>query len=235
MHLTETLIEKIALALHETTQVAFFLPEKQESVIVDFKAPWIRMSMKESIKKYANLDCDALSEEEMRAILSQDGIDPKEIAESNRGLLIAHLFETKVQHQLIQPHHITDYPIETTPLCRPHRDPILRNQGLIERFECFVLGEELGNAYSELNDPELQRKLLEHQAERREKGDEEATPFDEEFVEALCQGMPPTGGLGIGIDRLVMLFTNSHSIRDVLFFPWMKPTYMIEKEIQEKG
>lgn len=225
MHLVETLIEKIALALHDTTQVSFFLPEKQESVVVDFKAPWIRLTMKESIKKYACIDCDSLSDDAMRAILSDNGMDPKEIAASSRGLLIAHLFETKVQPQLMQPHHITDYPIETTPLCRPHRNPKLRDQGLIERFESYVLGEELCNAYSELNDPELQRNLLEKQAERREKGDEEASPFDEDFVEALCQGMPPTGGLGIGVDRLVMLFTNSHSIRDVLFFPWMKPIH----------
>lgn len=228
MHLVDTLVEKIALALHDTTQIAFFRPETQETVIVDFKAPWIRITMKDSIKKYANIDCDALSDEEMRTILLQSGMDPKEVAESTRGLLIAHLFEAKVQHQLIQPHHITDHPIETTPLCRPHRDPKDRNAGLIERFESFVLGEELCNAYSELNDPELQRKLLEQQAERRQKGDEEASPFDEEFVEALCQGMPPTGGLGIGIDRLVMLFTNSHSIRDVLFFPWMKPAHLVE-------
>lgn len=223
MHLVETLFEKVALALHETTQVAIFIPEKQETVLVDFKTPWKRMTMKESISIYAHIDCDALSDEDMKALLRKEGIDEKELSESTRGLLIAHLFETKVEHQLIQPHHITDHPIETTPLCRPHRDPQCRKEGLIERFESFVLGGEICNAYSELTDPELQRTLLEKQQERRQKGDEEASPFDEDFVEALAQGMPPAGGLGIGLDRLVMLFTSSLSIRDVLYFPWMKP------------
>lgn len=124
---------------------------------------------------------------------------------------------------MIQPHHITDHPIETTPLCKPHRNSKERAEGLVERFESFVIGQEICNAYSELNDPEIQRDLLVKQATRRDAGDEEASPLDEEFIEAICQGMPPTGGVGIGIDRLVMLLTNSHSIRDVLYFPWMKP------------
>ena len=100
---------------------------------------------------------------------------------------------------------------------------MLEKRGLVERFESFILSQEICNAYSELNDPEIQRRLLEQQAERRDAGDEEASPLDEEFIEAICQGMPPTGGIGIGIDRLVMIMTNSHSIRDVLYFPWMKP------------
>jgi len=226
MHLTETLYEKIALTLHETTQISFFQPETQTNIVVDFKTPWKRISMKESILHYANLDCDKLSDEEMRKILLQHGMEEKELSNSTRGLLIAHLFETLVEHQLIQPHFITDYPIETTPLCRPHRT--LGTEGIIERFEGFVLGGEICNAYTELNDPVLQQKLLEDQVERRLKGDEEASPYDEEFIEALAQGMPPTGGLGIGIDRLVMLFTNTHSIRDVIFFPWMKPKTHVE-------
>lgn len=228
MHLTETLFETIALALHNSTEVAFFSPDTQSTIILDFKAPWKRMTMKDSIKVYGGIDCDALSDDEMRAILRTEGMEEKELLESSRGLLIAHLFETKVEHLLIQPHHIIDHPIETTPLCRPHRDPESYRQGLIERFESFILGGEICNAYSELTDPELQRRLLEHQAERRAKGDEEASPYDEDFVEALCQGMPPAGGLGIGLDRLVMLFTNSQSIRDVLFFPWMKPRHSNE-------
>ena len=129
----------------------------------------------------------------------------------------------KAEEHLIQPHHIYDHPIETTPLCKPHRNIEMRNAGLVERFESFILGKEICNAYSELNDPEMQRELLEQQAVRRESGDEEASPLDEEFLEAICQGMPPAGGVGIGIDRLVMILTNSHSIRDVLYFPWMKP------------
>jgi lysyl-tRNA synthetase class 2 len=232
MHLTETLFENIALALHNSTQVAFFSPDTQSTITLDFKTPWKRMTMKESIKVYAGIDCDNLSEEEMRTILRNGGMEEAELAEATRGLLIAHLFETKVEHHLIQPHHITDHPIETTPLCRPHRDPIYCRQGLIERFESFILGGEICNAYSELTDPELQRKLLEQQAERRAKGDEEASPYDEDFVEALCQGMPPAGGLGIGLDRLVMLFTNCQSIRDVLFFPWMKPKHASGQEAE---
>ncbi|MDP1879418.1 MAG: amino acid--tRNA ligase-related protein, partial [Parachlamydiaceae bacterium] len=139
------------------------------------------------------------------------------------GLLIGGLFEIKCEEHLMQPHHIYDHPIETTPLCKPHRDPTLRQEGLVERFESFILGKEICNAYSELNDPEIQRDLLEQQGQQKEAGNEEAHPLDEEFIEAICQGMPPTGGIGIGIDRLVMILTNSHSIRDVLYFPWMKP------------
>ncbi|MBM3199233.1 MAG: lysine--tRNA ligase, partial [Chlamydiae bacterium] len=124
---------------------------------------------------------------------------------------------------LIQPHHIIDHPIETTPLCKLHRNPVLRKEKFVERFETFILGGEFCNSYTELNDPELQRELLEEQALKRMQGDEEACPLDEEFIESICQGMPPAGGLGIGVDRLVMLFLSAHSIRDVLFFPLMKP------------
>jgi len=222
MHLTETLFEKIALTLHDSPIIAFTHPTTGETTQVDMKAPWKRMTMKESIKQYGGLDVDTLSDDEMRSILIKEGMKPDEIKKVTRGLLIAHLFETKVEAHLIQPHHITDHPIETTPLCKPHRNPAMKKEGLIERFESFILGQEICNAYSELNDPELQRVLLEEQASRRAAGDEEANPLDEEFIEAICQGMPPTGGLGIGIDRLMMMFTNSHSIRDVLFFPWMK-------------
>jgi lysyl-tRNA synthetase class 2 len=223
MRLTETLFETIALNLHNTTVVTVYDPETQTSTQVDMKAPWKRMTMKESIKEYGGLDVDNLSDEEIRAILLQEKMDPKELKSSTRGLLIQHLFETKVEHKLTQPHHITDHPIETTPLCKPHRNPVDRDLGLIERFESFICGKEICNAYSELNDPILQRTLLEGQAARKAAGDEEANPLDEEFIEAIAQGMPPTGGLGIGIDRLVMLFTNSHSIRDVLYFPLMRP------------
>jgi lysyl-tRNA synthetase, class II len=222
MRLVETLFEKIALALHDSTIVAITSPDGQETTLLDFKAPWKRMTMKESIKEYGGIDVDALSDDEMRKILMQEGMKPDEIKKCSRGLLIAHLFETKAEPALIQPHHIIDHPIETTPLCKPHRNKKEREEGLIERFESFVLGQEICNAYTELNDPELQRTLLEDQASRKASGDEEANPLDEDFIEAICQGMPPTGGLGIGIDRMVMMFTNSHSIRDVLYFPWMK-------------
>jgi lysyl-tRNA synthetase, class II len=224
MQLAENLFEKLAIELHGSTKVPATLPESGEEVMIDFKAPWPRMKMKESIQKYAKIDVNNLSDAEMRKLLLDSGhVDPKKIDAMSHGLLIAALFATFVEPHLIQPHHIIDHPIETTPLCKLHRDPKERAHGIVERFESFVLGQEICNAYSELNDPELQRELLEQQALRRDAGDEEAAPLDEEFIEAICQGMPPAGGLGIGLDRLVMLMTHSHSIRDVLFFPWMKP------------
>lgn len=224
MQFVENLYEKIALTLFGTTELQVPLPGKEELTTIDVKAPWKRMTMKESIKHYAKYDVEALSDDELRKILADSGeVDPKELKDLTRGLLIASLFEVFVEKHLIQPHHITDHPIETTPLCKLHRDPEERKQGIVERFESFILCGEACNAYTELNDPQLQRSLFDQQTLRREKGDEEAPPADEEFLEAICQGMPPAGGVGIGIDRLMMLFTQAHSIRDVLFFPWMKP------------
>lgn len=214
----ENLFEKIALEVLGTTQVTF------EQGTVDFKAPWKRLSMKDAIKTYGSIDVDLLSDDEMRAILLElKTLDPKEVNKSPRGLLISMLFEEFAEKHLIQPHHIIDHPIETTPLCKLHRDPKLREEGLVERFESFILGTEICNSYTELNDPELQRLLLVRQGEARLGGDEEAHPLDEEFIEAICQGMPPTSGFGIGIDRLVMLFTKALSIRDVIYFPIMRP------------
>jgi lysyl-tRNA synthetase class 2 len=223
MVLTEKLFEDIALELFRTTKLTLVDTENNE-VTIDLKAPWIRLSMKDSIKKYGNVNVDQLSNEEMtKILLEQTEIDPKKVKGASRGTLISLLFEELVESHLIQPHHIIDHPIETTPLCKLHRDPELRKEHFVERFESFILGGEFCNSYTELNDPELQRKLLVEQAEKRLAGDEEATPLDEEFIEAICQGMPPTGGLGIGIDRMVMLFTKVPSIRDVLYFPIMKP------------
>lgn len=224
MSFMENLFEKLAITLHGSSKVLIRNPETNEDVEIDFKAPWPRLTMKGSIAKYGNLNVDELSDEQIRKMLEESKhCDTKKLASMSRGLLIAALFAVKVEQHLIQPHHIIDHPIETTPLCKLHRNPKERENKIVERFESFVLGQEISNAYSELNDPELQRSLLEEQAKRRDAGDEEASPLDEEFIEAICQGMPPTGGIGIGIDRLVMLFTNSHSIRDVLYFPWMKP------------
>jgi lysyl-tRNA synthetase class 2 len=224
MKFVENLFERIALDLYGTTLVPHTASEGGETLYIDMKAPWRRMTMKGSIKHYANIDVDTLSDEQMRQMLKESGhVDIKKLNMLSRGLLIAALFEVVVEPHLIQPHHIYDHPIETTPLCKPHRDPRLRAEGLVERFESFIVTQEVCNAYSELNDPEIQRHLLEQQAKRREAGDEEASPMDEEFIEAICQGLPPTGGIGIGIDRLMMIMTNSHSIRDVLYFPWMKP------------
>jgi len=222
MRLVENLFDRLTTAIHGTTTIAINVTPT-ETVVVDFKAPWPRITMKDALKKFSNIDPDSLSDDEMQEMLKASGhCDPKKLVGMKRGLLIAALFAVNVEHHLLQPHHIIDHPIETTPLCKPHRNKEDRDHGLVERFESFVLGQEICNAYSELNDPVLQRELFEVQVSRRDAGDEEASPLDEEFIEAICQGMPPTGGVGIGIDRLVMLLTNSHSIRDVLYFPWMK-------------
>lgn len=224
MHFVENLFEKLALKLFGKTEIPVYSAESGQSVLIELKAPWKRMTMKEALLNYANLNVDSLSDHEMCKLLEDSGhMDPKKLPTLSRGLLIAALFEVKAEPRLTQPHHIINHPIETTPLCKLHRNPEEREAGLVERFESFILSQEICNAYTELNDPELQRKLLEEQATRRESGDEEASPMDEEFIEAICQGMPPTGGVGIGIDRLVMIFTEAASIRDVLYFPWMKP------------
>ncbi|MEN9654663.1 MAG: lysyl-tRNA synthetase [Chlamydiota bacterium] len=224
MDFTETLFEEIALDLFGTTEVRFAPQGSSDAIVINVKAPWKRLTMKEAIKLYAKMDVDTMSEEAMRSKLLKDSsIDPKSVHGAPRGLLIAQLFGEFAESHLIEPHHIIDHPIETTPLCKLHREPKARQQGLVERFESFILGREICNSYSELNDPELQRALLVEQAQKRDKGDEEASPLDEEFLEAVAQGMPPTGGVGIGIDRLVMLFTGAESIRDVLFFPIMRP------------
>jgi lysyl-tRNA synthetase, class II len=222
MRLVENLFEHIAIKLLGTTKVTV----QKEGVAheIELKAPWIRMSMKESIKTYAGIDVDLLSLEEMKTILQEKAHIPlEECKHKSKGELIAMFFEEFAEEHLIQPHHIIDHPIETTPLCKLHRDPSLKKERFVERFETFIAASEFCNSYTELNDPELQRALLEEQAQKRLAGDEEACPLDEEFIESICQGMPPTGGLGIGVDRLVMLFLQVHSIRDILFFPIMKP------------
>ncbi len=224
MILTENLFEGVALHLFGTTQIKMAAETAGHEYLIELKAPWKRMSMKEAIQVYAHIDVDPLSIQEMRLILIEKaGLSSDELKEVTRGDLIALLFSELAEKHLIQPHHIIDHPIETTPLCKPHRIRALREKGLVERFESFILGHEFCNSYTELNDPELQRQLLLSQAEKKEAGDEEANPLDEEFIEAICQGMPPTGGLGIGLDRLVMLFCGAYSIRDVLYFPIMRP------------
>jgi lysyl-tRNA synthetase, class II len=221
MAFMERLIERIAIKLHGSTKITY--THLDHPVEVDLKAPWKRMSMKESIEEYAGLVIDHLSDAEMkRALEEKTEIEKEAIYGAPRGALIAMLFDELVVKHLIQPHHITDHPIETTPLCKLHRNEKDREEGIVERFESFLLGRELCNAYSELNDPLIQRELLEAQAAQLKKGNQEAHPLDEEFVEAICQGMPPAAGIGIGLDRLAMLFTNTASIRDVLYFPIMR-------------
>ena len=224
MQFAENMFETVALEIFGDTKIRFCPEGEATAQVIDLKAPWKRLSMKEAIKTYAHLDVDKMSEAEMRGhLLKVTQMEEKKLQNTSRGNLIAMLFGELVESHLIQPHHIIDHPIETTPLCKLHRDPTLRKEGFVERFESFILGREMCNSYTELNDPELQRKLLVEQAEQKEKGDLEASPLDEEFIEAICQGMPPTGGIGFGIDRLMMLFTGAESIRDVLFFPIMRP------------
>ncbi|NGX51625.1 MAG: hypothetical protein K1060chlam2_01498, partial [Chlamydiae bacterium] len=219
---TENLFAHLAKELYGTTEIGMRQDKQGNEHLIDLKTPWKRMTMKEATKTYGGIDPDAISDGDMRSKL-EGAIAPDILKGASRGKLVALLFEEFAEHHLIQPHHIIDHPIETTPLCKLHRDPKLREERIVERFETFILGYEFCNAYSELNDPELQRELLEQQNKKREGGDEEASPMDEEFIEAICQGMPPTGGLGIGIDRLTMLFTNAFSIRDVVYFPIMRP------------
>lgn len=224
MQAMENLVEILALELHGTTRLKVIDPVNEKEAEIDVKAPWKRLTMKESLREYADIDVDSLSDEELyKRVLDSGHLETKKIKTFPRGLMVNALFEHLVEPHLIQPHHITDFPIETTPLCKPHRDPAEREKGIVERFESFILGGEFCNAYTELNDPVIQHRLLAEQAARKASGDEDANPFDHEFVEAICQGMPPTGGIGIGMDRLVMLLTHSSSIRDVLYFPWMKP------------
>jgi lysyl-tRNA synthetase class 2 len=231
MRFTEGLYEFLAKELFGTSKIGFRKDKKGNEHEIDVAAPWIRISMIDSIKKYADIDVNNLSDEEMREILiNKETIDPAQIKKMPRGILTAKLFEEFVEEHLIQPHFIIDHPIETTPLCKPHRDPELAKKGIVERFEGFILGSEICNAYTELNDPLLQRKLLEAQDRLLQAGDAEANPIDEEFLEAICQGMPPCGGLGIGIDRLIMLFSGESSIRDVIYFPLMKQ--VTEKEVE---
>jgi lysyl-tRNA synthetase, class II len=234
MVFTEKLFEFLAMELFGNTEIKVQREEKEYTI--NLKAPWKRLSMKAAIREYGKIDVDSLSDDQMRKLLLDKGeSDPKEIQKAPRGILIAMLFEEFAESHLIQPHHIIDHPIETTPLCKLHRDPKLRKERFVERFESFILGSEMCNAYTELNDPELQRKLLEDQSAKRDAGDEEAHPLDEDFIEAICQGMPPTGGLGIGIDRLVMLLTQAPSIRDVLFFPIMRADETGAKKQMREG
>ncbi|WP_348663162.1 lysine--tRNA ligase [Chlamydia vaughanii] len=217
----ENLIEYLVRKLNNDSTVLTYSHLKQGPQEVDFKAPWIRMTMKDSIKTYGDVSVDLHGDHELRAILKERTSLPEEsYATAPRGLLIAALFDELVCDKLIAPHHITDHPVETTPLCKSLRsgDP-----EFVERFESFCLGKELCNAYSELNDPFRQRELLEKQMEKKALNpDSEYHPIDEEFLEALCQGVAPAGGFGIGIDRLVMILTDAASIRDVLYFPVMR-------------
>lgn len=211
MDLVEEIVEKIALDLHGTTKVTV-----GENVI-DFQRPWKRYTMYEAIQHFTKIDISEMDEEGLRKVAKDLKID---IAPSMaKGKIIDEIFGEVAEPNLIQPTFITDYPVEMSPLAKKHRS----KPGLVERFEAICNGKELCNAFSELNDPIDQRKRFEEQIELGKRGDEEAMVLDEDFLRALEYGMPPTAGLGIGIDRLTMIMTNSHSIQDVIFFPQMRP------------
>ncbi len=201
-----------AKALHGSTEFGY------QGKKVDVKKPWQKFTMLEAIKKFGELDVKDLSEADLIKLCREKKIELNN--NPTKGEMIEALFEELVEDKLIQPTFITDYPVESTPLCKICRDD--PDNCFIERFEVFIAGMELGNAYSELNDPVIQRKLLEDQAKKLRSGAEEAHPMDEDFIQAVEYGMPPTGGVGIGIDRMTMLLTNQKSIRDVIFFPFMK-------------
>ena len=211
MKFTEEICERVALALHGTTKVQL------EDHIIDYKAPYPRVTMTEAIKEHTGYDISGKSETELRDICDKLNIETDETM--GKGKLIDEIFGEKCEDNYIQPTFITDYPIEMSPLTKKHRD----NPELTERFELMVNGKELANAYSELNDPIDQRERFEDQLKLSEKGDDEAMFIDQDFLRALEYGMPPTSGMGIGMDRLTMFMTNSPSIQDVLFFPQMKP------------
>ena len=179
---------------------------------------WQKITMLGAIKKYAKINAEKMQDEELIKFAAKNNIQLKS---HRRGLVIAAIFEHFCEQHLIQPTIIYDYPEETTPLCKAKRGYKGKTK-LVERFEPYINGWELGNAYSELNDPQVQKKLLEEQARELSAGDAEANPYDKDFVEAMEHGFPPTGGIGLGIDRIVMLLTNSPSIRDVILFPFMK-------------
>jgi lysyl-tRNA synthetase class 2 len=211
MDLTEELIEKIALDLHGTTEV------QVGDKIIDFKAPFKRVTMFDSIKEFTGIDISNMDEVALRETCKKLHI---EVAGNiGKGKLIDEIFGAKCEGNYIQPTFITDYPVEMSPLTKKHRT----HEGLVERFELMVNGKELANAYSELNDPIDQRARFEEQVALMERGDDEAMFIDHDFLRALEYGMPPTAGIGIGIDRLVMIMTNNPSIQDVLFFPQMRP------------
>jgi len=212
MDFCEKLLEHCANEVNETTEATFGEHK------VDFKAPYKRITMRDSILEFTGFDINNKSEEEIRAAAKGMHIDVNETM--GKGKLIDEIFGEKCEGNYIQPTFITDYPKEMSPLCKEHRE----NPELTERFELMVCGKEIANAYSELNDPIDQRKRFEHQLKLSQKGDDEATEFiDHDFLRALEYGMPPTSGMGIGMDRLIMFLTNNQSIQEVLFFPQMKP------------
>ncbi|MBQ9509575.1 MAG: lysine--tRNA ligase [Bacteroidales bacterium] len=227
MNTVEEMVERIALALHGKTQV------QVGENIIDFKRPWKRYTMFEAIEHFTGTDISNMDEAQLAKFATEQGV--KVDSTMGKGKLIDEIFGETCEHKLIQPTFIYDYPIEMSPLTKKHRI----KPGLTERFEAMCNGKEICNAYSELNDPIDQRKRFEDQLELGKRGDTESMVLDEDFLKSLEIGMPPTAGLGIGIDRLAMIMTNSPSIQDVLFFPQMrpekKPETSSDKDFVERG
>jgi len=211
MNLVEEMVEKVAMDLHGTTKV-----QVGENVI-DFQRPWKRYTMFEAIEHFTGVDISEMDESTLRKTAQELNVPTDD--SMGLGKLIDEIFGEHCEPKLIQPTYITDYPVEMSPLAKKHRT----KEGLVERFEAVCNGKEICNAFSELNDPIDQRQRFEEQLELGKRGDDEAMVLDEDFLRALEYGMPPTAGLGVGIDRLSMIMTNSNSIQDVLFFPQMKP------------
>ena len=211
MEMVEELIEQVTEKIHGKTEIP--VGDK----MINFAGPYRRLTMYDSIKEYAGIDVSELDESGLREACQKLAIAVDETM--GRGRLVDEIFGAKVEANLIQPTYITDYPIEMTPLAKKHRT----SPGLVERFELFVNGKEIANAYTELNDPIDQRERFEEQLKLAARGDDEAMAMDDDFLRALEYGMPPSSGLGIGIDRLTMLLTNKTTIQEVLFFPQMRP------------
>ena len=218
MDLVEEMVEKIALDLHGTTEV------QVGDNTINFQRPWKRYTMYEAIEHFTGIDISEMDEETMAETAKKLGVSVD--SWMGRGKLSDEIFGEKCESQLIQPTFSTDYPVEMSPLAKKHRD----KEGLVERFEAICNGKEICNAFSELNDPIDQRERFEEQLQLAKRGDEEAMVLDEDFLRSIEYGMPPTAGLGIGIDRLSMIMTNSNSIQDVLFFPQMKPEQKASEE-----
>lgn len=227
MNTVEEMVERIALALHGTTKV------KVGENIIDFKRPWKRYTMYEAIEHFTGIDISDMDEKQLRETATKLNVPIDETM--GKGKLIDEIFGETCEGKLIQPTFIYDYPIEMSPLAKKHRS----KEGLVERFEAVCNCKEICNAYSELNDPIDQRKRFEEQLELGKRGDPESMVLDEDFLRAIEFGMPPTSGLGIGIDRLAMMMTDSNSIQDVLFFPQMKPEVQqaisSDDDFKEKG
>lgn len=219
MEFTEQMLEHVSIAANGTTDAT--IGENQ----VSFKAPYPRVPILSAIKEHTGHDLNGKSEDEVREVAKSLGLDVDDTM--GKGKLIDEIFGEKCEHNYIQPTFITDYPVEMSPLCKKHRD----DDSLTERFELMVNGKELANAYTELNDPIDQRERFEDQLKLSEKGDDEAMFIDQDFLRALEYGMPPTSGMGIGIDRLCMFLTNNSSIQDVLFFPQMRPEKFETKKV----